>query len=43
MIKKPKHVAIVMDANGRWAKNQGKVRTDGHKEGFHAVKEIIKA
>lgn len=43
MIKKPKHVAIVMDGNGRWAKAQGKARTDGHKAGFKVVKEIVKA
>jgi len=43
MINKPQHVAIVMDGNGRWAKAQGKVRTDGHKAGFEAVKEIVKA
>ena len=43
MIKKPTHVAIVMDGNGRWAKAQGKVRTDGHNAGFKAVKEIVKA
>ncbi len=43
MIKKPKHVAIVMDGNGRWAQAQGKARTEGHKAGFKAVQEIIKA
>lgn len=32
-----------MDGNGRWAKAQGKVRTDGHEAGFKAVQEIIKA
>lgn len=43
MVNKPEHIAIVMDGNGRWAKAQGKVRTDGHKAGFKAVQEIIKA
>ena len=32
-----------MDGNGRWAKAQGKSRADGHKAGFKAVQEIIKA
>lgn len=43
MIDKPKHIAIVMDGNGRWAQAQGKARTEGHKAGFKAVQEIIKA
>lgn len=43
MINKPKHIAIVMDGNGRWAEARGKARTDGHKAGFIAVQEIIKA
>jgi len=42
-VNKPEHIAIVMDGNGRWAKAQGKVRTDGHKAGFKAIQEIIKA
>ena len=42
-MKKPKHIAIVMDGNGRWAKAQGKARTDGHEAGFQAAQEIIKA
>ena len=29
----PKHVAIIMDGNGRWAKARGKIRTQGHKVG----------
>ncbi|WP_376750955.1 undecaprenyl diphosphate synthase family protein, partial [Pantoea eucalypti] len=29
----PRHVAIIMDGNGRWAKNQGKLRISGHKAG----------
>lgn len=37
----PKHVAIIMDGNGRWAKNQGKVRISGHKAGINGVKEAI--
>lgn len=29
----PKHLAIIMDGNGRWANNQGKVKIDGYKKG----------
>jgi len=34
------HIAIIMDGNGRWAKAQGKNRTEGHKIGAKVVKEI---
>jgi len=34
------HLAIIMDGNGRWAKLQGKNRTEGHKKGAEVVKEI---
>ena len=39
----PKHLAIIMDGNGRWAKNQGFLRTLGHESGTKSVKEIIKS
>lgn len=39
----PKHVAIIMDGNGRWAKKRGLPRIAGHKEGMDVVKEIVKA
>lgn len=39
----PKHVAIIMDGNGRWAKEKGLARTAGHRAGINRVKEIIKA
>ncbi len=39
----PKHVAIIMDGNGRWAKARGKARTAGHKEGLEAAKRIVRA
>jgi undecaprenyl diphosphate synthase len=35
-----KHVAIIMDGNGRWAKFKGKIRTEGHKEGANVVRKI---
>lgn len=37
----PKHIAIIMDGNGRWAKKQGKIRTFGHKLAVNTVKNII--
>lgn len=37
--KLPKHVAIIMDGNGRWAKKQGKNRIFGHRNGVRAVRE----
>lgn len=39
-VKMPKHVAIIMDGNGRWAQNKGKKRTYGHKYGAKALKKI---
>jgi undecaprenyl diphosphate synthase len=37
----PKHIAIIMDGNGRWAKAQGKPRVFGHKAGVTAVRKTI--
>ncbi len=39
--KIPRHVAIIMDGNGRWAKRQGKPRLFGHKNGVNSVQEIV--
>ena len=39
----PKHVAVIMDGNGRWAKSQNKERTFGHKNAIKAVREAISA
>jgi undecaprenyl diphosphate synthase len=39
----PKHLAIIMDGNGRWAKKQGLLRAFGHERGTKSVKEIIKS
>jgi len=41
-LKIPNHVAIILDGNGRWAKERGKKRTEGHKEGFERLKYISK-
>lgn len=40
--KSPAHLAIILDGNGRWAKNKGKIRTFGHKEGAENVIRIAK-
>lgn len=37
----PKHVAIIMDGNGRWAQSQGKTRVSGHKAGVSSVKATV--
>ncbi len=39
----PRHVAIIMDGNGRWAKRQHLTRTQGHAEGIKRVEEIVAA
>lgn len=37
----PQHVAIIMDGNGRWAKQQGKLRIFGHQNGVKAVRNAV--
>ncbi len=39
----PRHVAIIMDGNGRWANKRGLPRTIGHSKGVEAVRETVKA
>lgn len=39
----PNHVAIIMDGNGRWAKQQGKSRIFGHRQGVNSVRDIVEA
>ncbi|MBC7473055.1 MAG: isoprenyl transferase [Candidatus Sericytochromatia bacterium] len=41
--KLPKHIAFIMDGNGRWANGKGRKRTFGHKSGVKVVKELVKA
>jgi undecaprenyl diphosphate synthase len=41
--KRPKHVAIIMDGNGRWAKKQGFLRSIGHENGVGALRNIATA
>lgn len=37
----PQHIAIIMDGNGRWAKQKGKMRIFGHKNGINAVRDAV--
>ena len=41
--KLPRHIAVIMDGNGRWAKQHGKPRVFGHKNGVTAVREVTEA
>jgi len=41
--KLPNHVALIMDGNGRWAKQRGKERIFGHENGIEAVRDTVKA
>ncbi len=37
----PRHVAVIMDGNGRWAQLRQKHRVEGHREGIHAVRDTV--
>ena len=39
----PKHIAIIMDGNGRWAKEKGKLRVFGHQNGVKAVRDTVES
>jgi undecaprenyl diphosphate synthase len=39
----PKHIAVVMDGNGRWAKCRGLARSDGHRAGVNAIHSLIRS
>ena len=39
----PRHIAVIMDGNGRWAKEQGKMRVFGHQHGVDAVRNVTEA
>ena len=41
-LKIPNHVAIILDGNGRWAKERNKKRTEGHKAGYENLKKLSK-
>ena len=42
LTKLPQHVAVIMDGNGRWAKQQGLPRIEGHRQGAKALKEMLR-
>ena len=39
----PRHIAIIMDGNGRWAKARGRPRAFGHQQGVEAVREVVRS
>ncbi|MFW6300881.1 MAG: polyprenyl diphosphate synthase, partial [Oceanicaulis sp.] len=39
----PRHVAVIMDGNGRWAARRGRPRAFGHREGVEAVRRTVRA
>jgi undecaprenyl diphosphate synthase len=39
----PRHVAVIMDGNGRWAQARGRSRIEGHREGLESVRAIVRA
>lgn len=41
MLKVPRHLAVTMDGNGRWAKARGKPRTEGHRAGTDALRRLV--
>lgn len=41
--KIPRHVALIMDGNGRWAQERGLSRLEGHKEGAQSVRAVLRA
>jgi len=41
LLKLPQHIAIIMDGNGRWAKEQGKLRVFGHHNGVLSVRDVV--
>jgi undecaprenyl diphosphate synthase len=43
LVDGPRHVAIIMDGNGRWAKQRGLPRTFGHRSGVNALKRTVQA
>ena len=39
----PRHVAIIMDGNGRWAEKHGLPRLEGHRRGVEALRQTVRA
>ncbi|HRR02950.1 MAG TPA: polyprenyl diphosphate synthase [Treponemataceae bacterium] len=42
MTQMPEHIGIIMDGNGRWAKQRGLPRTQGHREGLESAKKVVR-
>ena len=42
-VNSPRHVALIMDGNGRWAKERGLSRIEGHKEGAQSVRALLRS
>ena len=42
MSETPKHIAIIMDGNGRWAQSRGLPRVMGHRQGAESARRIVK-
>lgn len=42
-LRLPQHIAIIMDGNGRWAKDKGKLRVFGHRNGVISVRDVVEA
>ena len=38
----PRHIAIIMDGNGRWAERRGISRIEGHREGLEAIRAVVR-
>ena len=38
----PQHIAIIMDGNGRWARQRGKERSEGHIAGMNSLRETVR-
>ncbi len=38
----PRHIAVIMDGNGRWAKRRGLPRSEGHRAGSEAVRALVR-
>jgi undecaprenyl diphosphate synthase len=41
LLKLPRHIAVIMDGNGRWAKGKGKLRVFGHHNGVLSVRDVV--
>jgi undecaprenyl diphosphate synthase len=39
----PRHVAVIMDGNGRWAERRGLPRSEGHRAGVESVRSVVRA